>query len=109
MPTVDELRSRLGVGAETPDTQLGVALDVAEELVRTYLPEQPTGWGTQTLVDEAVLQLAVKVWEVQPRGGTALDLAGGFDTAYNPTATAGLVRSVWAYIQAAHPAGGLTV
>lgn len=104
IPSVDDLRARLGVGADITDAQLGQALDVSVELVDPWVPADQ--YAT-VLYGEAVLALAVKVWDVQPRGVGGFDASGEF-IAPSPNASAGMIRAVWAYIQAMHPTGGLT-
>lgn len=106
LPTADELRARLGVGPEVSDTQLGDTLTQAGLLLEGHIPDAEQ---TNPLHTEAVAQLAVKLWETRAAGRVGIDPDGGAEVFYSPGATAGLVKSVWAFVQATHPTGGLTV
>lgn len=95
MDLLAELRRRLDVEAEhVPDEVLSHFLAVSTGLVDSHVPSHNRAGA---LYDEAILQLAVKVSEISGRGTIAVDPSGEF-LAPSPSATAGLVRSVWAYI-----------
>jgi len=92
-----EVRRRLDMVADTtnlPDALLGHIIDVSEGLLAQWVP---TYNRTGPVYDEATVQLAVKVYDVSARGTIAVDPAGEF-VAPAPSATAGLVKSVWAYV-----------
>lgn len=104
MPLVDELADRLDLDPDAPG--LTQCIEVAAAMVDPYSPLEHR---IPTLYTEAVVQLAVKVWEERGRGRIGMDPEGDLEVYYTPGATAGLVRSVWAYIQPLNPTGGLTV
>jgi hypothetical protein len=104
MDQLAEVRRRLDVpAAAVSDEVLTHMLDVAARLVDPWLVEDPTPY--LPLVDEATVQLAVKVYDVSPRG--VVDPLG--DWAPAPGATPGLVRSVFGVLGPALNTGGLSV
>lgn len=85
-----------------PDTLLEHWLAVATELVDDHVP---THRRTGARYDEALVALAVKISEVSARGTVLVDPSGEI-AGLAPGATAGLVRSVWAYIGPLTATGG---
>jgi hypothetical protein len=107
MPDVPlaDLRQRLDLDATAAtDEQLDAVLEAATVIVANELPGGD--FSTAENVREAVAQIAVKVWDLRPRGFVDPDGSGG----YQPVipATAGLVRSVRGLLLPSMPAGGLT-
>jgi hypothetical protein len=105
---VDELRRRLDAPAEfVDDTLLAAALDVAGSAIAPWLSDD-----ARTLypaaVDEAVYQMAVKVWDTGSKGVASVDALGEF-TMPAPSATPGMVRSVLGVLGPALKQGGLSV
>lgn len=101
----DEVRRRLDLVSDTtnlPDALLGHIVDVATALVDQWVPSFNRSGA---VYDEATVQLAVKVYDVSGRGTIAVDPTGEY-VAPSPAATAGMVRSVWAYIQPLTDTGG---
>ena len=106
----DELRRRLDVPADlVADSLLDAILDVAIVNVEPWLaPDLDTRQAHQPNITEAVLQLAVKLWDVSNKGTTGLDPTGDWTTPA-PAATPGLVRSVFGTLGPALHTGGLSV
>ena len=106
---VAELRARLDVTeGDVSDAQLEHVLEVAAGLLGPWVevPEWPN--PHQALVDEATVQLAIKVWDTGTRGTAGLDMSGEW-TMPAPAATPGLVRSVFGVLGPALSGGGLSV
>jgi hypothetical protein len=125
----DEMRRRLDVPVDlVPDALLDQFLANAAQLIapwvatttpaaRTttdpyadvytdlYAVVDPMYWG---LVDEATVQLALKIWDVSTRGAVGMDAVGEF-LAPAPSATPGLVRSVFGVLGPAMTTGGISV
>lgn len=106
MPTADDLRRALRVGADVSDAELQGCLDVATAAAEQWVPAENR---TSPLYAEGVLGLAVKVWEERGRGRVGMDPSGDVDVYYTPGATAGMIRSQWAYFGPLVPTGGLSV
>jgi hypothetical protein len=105
---VDDLRQRLEVDATyASDTLLGKYLQVASVIVANELDPEADHTADAN-VAEAVQQIAVKVWDLRPRGVQTLDMDGAPDPPAMP-ATAGLVRSVRGLLLPSMPDGGITV
>jgi len=62
----------------------------------------------QANIDEATYQLAVKLWDASTKGTTSMDAMGEF-TVPSPSATPGLVRSVFGVLGPAMTTGGVSV
>ena len=104
---VEDLRARLDADpALYPDAMLQEYLDIAGVLVGNEL--DPDGdYILAANVAEAIAQLAVKVWDLRPKGVVDLDMAGDVGTAM--PATRGLVLSVRGLLLPSMPTGGVTV
>lgn len=104
---VDDLRARLDADpVHVPDDLLLKYIQVAEVLVGAEL--DPDGdYSTALNVAEAIAQVAVKVWDLRPRGVIDLDMSG--DLAPSMPATRGLILSVRGLLLPSMPAGGVTV
>lgn len=92
-----EVRRRLDVVDDTtnyPDALITHFIDVATDLVDQYVPSYNR---TGSMYAEAQIQLAVKVADVAGRGTISVDPTGEY-VAPAPSATAGLVKSAWAYV-----------
>lgn len=102
-----ELRRRLDVPATAvPDDVLTHMLDVATVGIVPWLdPDRPTPDPNQAAVDEATVQLAVKLYDTAPRG--VVDPYG--EVMPGLSATPGLVRSVFGALGPALHTGGLSV
>lgn len=99
-----EFRRRLTVSAElVPDEVLQHLLDVASANIQPWLVDGWTVW--QANVDEATVQLAVKLYDVSGRG--VLDPYDGWQP--GPSATPGMVRAVFGALGPALRAGGVSV
>jgi hypothetical protein len=105
---VDELRRRLDVPPElVDDVMLLACLDVAQEGISPWLAAD--AYTTyRASVDEGVYQLAVKVWDTGTKGTSSVDAVGEFMMPA-PSATPGLVRSVFGVLGPALKQGGLSV
>lgn len=102
MDLLTELRRRLDVPPSAlSDEVLTHMLDVSAEVIYPWLVEDPTPYAAN--VDEATVQLAVKIVDVSPRGVFDAD---GFPAL---PATPGLVRSVFGVLGPALATGGLSV
>ena len=90
----DELARRLHiVYPDGPlDPQLEMAVAVAAAML-TPLVDEALATATPALWFEAVVGLAVKVWDTAAKGVVGMDAVGGFDFPA-ATATAGLPNSV---------------
>ena len=104
---VDDLRARIDADPVlVSDAQLQVYIGIGERLAGAELA--PDGdFTTHTNVAEAIAQLAVKVWDLRPRGVVDLDMAGDLSPAM--PATRGLVLSVRGLLLPSMATGGLTV
>lgn len=107
----NELARRLDLEPVSPDLALLLVscLDRSAYLVQPYVDEArvTSGGAGLDVYLEAVYQLAVKDWQIGVQGVNAMDPEGEYT--YVPGATAGLVKSVWAYIAPLTTTGGLTV
>lgn len=104
MDLLEELRRRLDVDEVTiPDDILTWCLNVSTAMIDEWKPE-----GNRILVDEATVELAVKVYDLGGRGGVTMDPAGEW-VAPAPTATAGLINSVMGILGPALPTGGAII
>ena len=110
MDLLAELRRRLDVPADiVGDELLTHMLDVAGALIGPWLAApgvDPDPYAD--LVDEATVELAVKVYDAGSRGLVGVDAAGEW-TMPAPAATPGLVRSVFGVLGPALATGGLSV
>lgn len=107
MELLAELRRRLDVPTDLVDDEtLTHFLDVAIADLAPWLVEDPSPF--QANVDEATLQLAVKMWDTSTRGVAMLTPDGQW-TAPTPSASPGLVRSVYGALGPALHAGGVSV
>jgi hypothetical protein len=103
---IAELRSRLGV--TTPDVSdelLDRCLNVSSSTIDPHVPAEAR---TSPLYGEAVQALAVRVYEERVRGRVGVGPDGEPVEDFTPGPTAGMVRSVWAYIGPLNQTGGLT-
>lgn len=92
---------------EASDELLSHLLDVAADLIAPWLVSDPSRY--QHLVDEGTVQLGVKLYDIAPRGVAAMDASGDWVTLPTPSATPGLVRSVYGVLGPAMAMGGLSV
>ncbi len=107
MDMTTELRRRLDVPTDlADDALLAHFLDVSMQALSPWLVEDVAPW--QANVDEATLELAVKVWDSSARGMAAFSSDGQW-VAPSPSATPGLVRSVFGALGPALAMGGLSV
>jgi hypothetical protein len=125
---VQDFRERIEVDATyATDEKLQKYLDAAARIVGHDLQDleedQPArrqdaraparmlkdqDFSTSANVAEAIAQIAVKIWDLRPRGVQTLDMDGAPDPPAMP-ATAGLVRSVRGLLLPEMATGGLTV
>jgi Phage gp6-like head-tail connector protein len=105
---VDDLRQRLELDPTyASDVLLGLYIAQAETVVGNEL--DPAGsYELAENVREAIAQIAVKLWDMRPRGVQTLDMDGSAEAPALP-ATAGLVRSVRGLLLPSMEAGGITV
>jgi hypothetical protein len=90
-----EVRRRLDVTTTSvSDDILTWFVDAATESVDLYVPTYNRGAVNYT---EGVIQLAVKMYDTSARGTVGVDPAGEW-VAPAPSATAGLIKSVWGLI-----------
>jgi len=110
VPLTDELRRRLDVPADlVPDALLDATLEVAASSVGMWLDPDPLIQAQyQANIDEATVQLAVKVWDTSVRGVSGMDAAGEWQMP-TPAASPGLVRSVFGVLGPAMASGGVSV
>ena len=106
-----EVRARLDVDATTvPDSRIQWCIGVAVEMVNAtepaVAPFASSGARAQALVDEATVELAVKIYDLGARGTIGMDPAGEW-VAPSPSATRGLINAV-AGILAPATAVGMT-
>jgi hypothetical protein len=105
----DELRRRLDVPAAlVPDELLEHQLEVAGNSIAPWLGVHVDPHPFQANIDEATLQLAVKLWDLSGNGVSGQDAAGEWMMPA-PTASPGLVRSVFGALGPALATGGLSV
>ncbi len=106
----DELRRRLDVPVDlVSDEILDGFLAVAGNNIRPWMaPETVNPNPFQANVDEATLQLAVKLWDISNKGVNPQDGAGDW-IAPPPAATPGLIRSVFGVLGPALATGGVSV
>jgi hypothetical protein len=104
---VDDLRQRIEVDPSTASDELLLRyLAQAARIVGNELP--PGGdYSAEPTVAEALQQIAVKLWDLRPRGVQSLDMDGGAEPPAMP-ATAGLVRSVRGLLLPVMPDAGIT-
>lgn len=105
----DELARRLDLPTPlTPDLQqlLEDSLTRCAALISPHVDSVLVTRHPEVFL-EAVYQLAVKDWQIGVQGVSAAAADGEYT--YVPGATAGLIKSVWAYIAPLTTAGGLTV
>ena len=103
---VAELRRRLGATSEdVPDTVLQGCLDVASAVIdpRCTLPLVNANPSAYT---EGCYQLAVKVFDTQSKGVTAMTPDGYYETP-TASATSGMVRAVYGVLGPVLRNGGL--
>lgn len=109
---VADFRERIEVDATyATDEKLQKYLDAAARIVGHELedPDHPDqDFSAAENVAEAIAQIAVKVWDLRPRGVQTLDMDGAPDPPAMP-ATAGLVRAVRGLLLPEMPTGGVTV
>jgi hypothetical protein len=107
MDLLAELRRRLDVPVDlVSDELLTHFLDAAANALQPWLVDDVA--AVQGNVDEATLQLAVKLWDTSTRGVAQLTPDGQW-TAPAPSATAGLVRAVFGALGPALRLGGVSV
>lgn len=106
---VDDLRARLDVDpAYASDALLQTYIAVAERIVGAEL--DPEGdFLTHPNVLEAIAQIAVKVWDLRPRGILSADMDASMTVPSALPATRGLVLSVRGLLLPSMPTGGITV
>lgn len=106
----DELRRRLDVPEDlVSDALLDTALAVAGNDIQPWLsPVTVDPNPLQPNIDEATLQLAVKIWDISNRGINSQDAAGDW-LSVPPAATPGLVRSIFGVLGPALHCGGVSV
>lgn len=107
---VGELRNRLDVAPDiATDDQLQHVLDVAAAAVDPWItPADVPPHPQQASIDEAIVQLAVKVWDAGVRGLIGVDQTGEW-TVPSAAATPGMVRAVFGVLAPAMPTGGVAV
>lgn len=102
-----ELRRRLDVPTDLVDDELlNHFLDAADTALAEWLVADPAPF--QANVDEATVQLAVKLWDTSTRG-VAMFSPDGQWSAPAPSASPGLVRSVFGALGPALARGGVSV
>lgn len=107
MDLLAELRRRLDVpDTLVPDALLTHFLDVATASLQPWLVEDATAY--QANVDEATLQLSCKLWDTST-SGVAMFSPDGQWQAPSPSASPGLVRSVFGALGPALSMGGVSV
>jgi hypothetical protein len=107
LPDLDELARRLDVPNDpASEPLLQQAAAVAMSMLDPRCDPDKVGTYPGTY-QEAVYQLAVKVWDTGTRGMVSLDDAGGFDLA--TTATAGMYRAVLGVAQPVLTTGGVVI
>jgi len=105
----DELRRRLDVPVDmVPDPLLESVLQVAGTMLAPWLVPPDQQEFLLPNIREATVQLAVKMWDVQGRGATTMDAVGEFLTPA-PTASPGMIRSVFGVLGPALNLGGVSV
>lgn len=103
-----ELRRRLDVPEDLVSNEVLIhLLDVADGLIAPWLVADAYD-EYQSLVEEATVELAVKVYDIAPRGVATMDAAGDW-VMPAPSATPGLIRSVFGVLGPALATGGISV
>lgn len=110
MDLLAELRRRLDVTPAThPDDLLEHWLDTADALITPWLAPPTTDPDPyQPLIEEATVQLAIKISDASSTGLAGLDASGEW-TIPGPSATPGFVRSVFGTLGPALATGGLSL
>ena len=104
MDLLEELRRRLDVDEVTiPDDILQWCLTISAAMIDEWNPT-----GNRWLIQEATIELAVKIYDLGGRGTVSMDPAGEW-VAPAPTATAGLINSVMGILGPALPTGGAII
>lgn len=105
-----ELRDRLDLAPDVAtDAQLDHVITVAEVALTPWLAVvEESPYPYRDNVDEAVVQLAVKLWDAGNRGVVDTSTTGDW-TIPAPAATPGLIRSVFGALGPALAAGGVSV
>lgn len=107
MILLDDLRRRLDVPVDlASDELLTHFLDVAMAALAPWFAEDSAQY--QENVDEAILQLAVKMWDAGSRGLAGFTQSGDW-VAPAPSSTPGMVRSVFGALGPALRMGGVSV
>lgn len=107
MDLLAELRRRLDVPVDlASDELLSHFLDVATAAILPWLVEDAAIY--QANVDEATLQLTCKLWDTST-SGVAMFSPDGQWSAPSPSASPGLVRSVFGALGPALAMGGVSV
>jgi len=92
---LDEVRLRLDVtSGQWSDDRLTHFINTATELIDEHVPTYNRDKFGYT---EGIIQLAVKIADTSARGTIAVDPTGEY-VAPAPSATAGLIRSIWGLI-----------
>jgi hypothetical protein len=106
----DEVRRRIDVPADfVSDAQLDAILLVAGNAILPWLGSPVINpHPYQANIDEATIQLAVKLWDVSAKGVAGVDAVGDF-TMPAPSATPGLIRSVFGVLGPALGTAGVSV
>lgn len=90
-----EVRRRLDVSVDQmPDPLLQHFIDSSTEVIDQYVPSHRRAGSAYK---EGVIQLTIKVVDTSTRGTVSMDPSGEYMVP-SPSATAGLVRSVWGLI-----------
>lgn len=105
----NELARRLGLGTPAPATValLIHCLETTSELLAPRVDPAKVA-GAPRLWEEALYQLAVKVWDAGTKGLADMGPTGDF-TVPGPAATSGLYRSVLGILGPVMPSGGVVI
>lgn len=107
MDLLQELRRRLDVPIDLAgDALLQHFLDVATAGISPWLVDDPAAYPAA--VDEATVQLAVKLWDTSTHGVAGASPDGQWMTPA-PSASPGLVRAVFGALGPALKTGGVSV
>jgi len=103
------LAQRLGLASASPEVlaKLDEVLTVSAGLIDPHTDPDLVDRNPLIYL-EAVYQLAVKLVDLGTKGAVDFNVIGDV-VMPNPSATAGLVRSVWGLLQPLSLSGGLTV